>query len=174
MQNLVVSLEEKMERLLVEKIDEITQPLGDKIRGLERKLSVYEAHMQDLGVKINDKEQYSRRSCLRRTDILLPQKEKESSEECTKKAMDVFAELEVDVSEDGIDRAHRAGKKTTDNDGAEGQAMIIKLNAWTYRVALYRARKKLKDNVSTLTLHSDEQSYSNFPRHWCPVFQSRF
>ena len=145
MQNLIVSLEEKMERLLVEKINEIKKPLEDKIQGLESKLSVYEAHMQDLEVKIDDNEQYSRRSCLRITGIQLPQNEKESSEECTKKVMDVFAELEVDISEDGIDRAHRAGKKTTDDDGTEGQAMIVKLNSWKDRVAVYRARKKLED-----------------------------
>ncbi len=58
--------------------------------------------------------------------------------------MDVFAELEVDISEDGIDRAHRVGKKTTDDDGIVGQAMIIKLNSWKDRVAVYRARKKLE------------------------------
>ena len=51
MQNLIASLEGKMERLLVEKIDEIKKPLEDKIQGLENKLSVYEAHMQDLEVK---------------------------------------------------------------------------------------------------------------------------
>ena len=39
--------------------------------------------------------------------------------------MDVFAELEVDISEDGMDRAHSVGKKTTDDDGTEGQAMIV-------------------------------------------------
>ena len=145
MQKLIVRLEEKLERLLVEKIDEIKKPLEDKIQGLESKLSVYEAHMQDLEVKIDDNEQYSRRSSLRITGIPLPQNEKESSEECTKKVMDVFAELEVDISEDGIDRAHRVGKKTTDGDGIEGQAMIVKLNSWKDRVAVYRERKKLKD-----------------------------
>ena len=145
MQNLIVSLEEKMENVLVAKIDEIKKPLEDKIQTLESKLSVYEAHMQDLEVKIDDNEQYSRRSCLRITGIPLPENGKESPQECTKKVIDVFAELEVNISEDDIDRAHRVGKKTTDDDGIEGQAMIVKLYSWKDRVSVYRARKKLED-----------------------------
>ena len=101
--------------------------------------------MQDLEVKIDDNEQYSRRSCLRITGIPLPENGKESPQECTKKVIDVFAELEVNISEDDIDRAHRVGKKTTDDDGIEGQAMIVKLYSWKDRVSVYRARKKLED-----------------------------
>ena len=71
MQNLIVNLEEKMEKLLVKKMDEIKRPLEDRIQGLESKLSVYEAHMQDLEIKADDNEQYSRRSCLRITGIPL-------------------------------------------------------------------------------------------------------
>ncbi len=45
MQNLIVNLEEKMEKILVEKIAEIKKRLEDKIQSLESKLSVYEAHI---------------------------------------------------------------------------------------------------------------------------------
>ena len=92
-----------MEKLLVEKMDEIKKPLEDKIQGLESKLSVYEAHMQDLEVKAYGNEQYDRRSFLRITGIPLPQNERESSQECVEKVMDVFEELELDIPEDGID-----------------------------------------------------------------------
>ena len=145
MQNLIVNLEEKMEKLLVEKMDEIKKPLEGRIQGLESKLSVYEAHMQDLEVKADDNEQYSRRSCLRITGIPLPQNERKSSQECVEKVMDVFEELELDIPEDGIDRAHRVGKKTRVDDGSMQQSMIVKLHSWKNRVAVYHARKKPQD-----------------------------
>ena len=101
--------------------------------------------MQDLEVKADDNEQYSRRSCLRITGIPLPQNEKESSLECVEKVMDVFEELELNIPEDGIDRAHRVGKKTRVDDGSMQQSMIVKLHSWKNRVAVYHARKKLQD-----------------------------
>ena len=100
--------------------------------------------MRDLEVEADDNEQYSRRSCLRITGIPLPQNERESSQECVEKVMDVFEELELDIPEDGIDRAHRVGKKTRVDDGSM-QSMIVKLHSWKKRVAVYHARKKLED-----------------------------
>ena len=139
MQDLISKFEEKMERVLAAKIDEFIKPLKDKIQPMECKLSVYEAHMQELEVKIDDNKQYSRRSCLRITGIPLPESGKESSQECAKKVLDVFTELEVNISEDDIDRAHRMGKKARDEDGVEAQAMNVKLNAWKHKVAAYRS-----------------------------------
>ena len=126
-------------------MDEIKKPLEDRIQGLESKLSVYEAHMQDLEIKADDNEQYSRRSCLRITGIPLPQNERESSQECVEKVIGVFEELELDIPEDGIDRAHRIGKKTRVDDGSMQQSMIVKLHSWKNRVTVYHARKKLED-----------------------------
>ena len=145
MQDLISKLEEKMERVLAAKIDELVKPLEDKIQSLESKISLYEAHMEDLKVRVNDNEQYSRRSCLRIMGIPLPKSEKESSQDCAKKVMDVFMELELNISEDDIDRAHRVGKRVRDEDGMEAQTMIVKLNAWKHKVAVYRSRKKLQN-----------------------------
>ncbi len=120
------------------------KPLEVKIQSLESKLSVYEAHMQELELKINDNEQYSRRSCLRITGIPLPESGKES-QECAKKVLEVFSELELNISEGDINHAHRVGRKSRNEDRVEAQAMIVKLNAWRHKVAAYRSRKKLKN-----------------------------
>ena len=145
MQKLIVNLEEKVVTLLFAKIDEIIKPLEDRIQGLESKLPVYEAHMQDLEVKADDIEQYSDCSCLRITGIPLPKNERESSQDCVEKVMDVFEELELDIPEGEIDRAHRVGKKTRVDDGSMRQSMIVKLHSSKNRVAVYHARKKLED-----------------------------
>ena len=59
--------------------------------------------------------------------------------------MAIFNEIDVDVSADGIDRAHRVGRKGIKNDGSSSQTMIVKLHTWEDRSAIYKARKKLKN-----------------------------
>ena len=65
----------------------------------------------------------------------------------------VFEEIEVDVPEDEIDRAHRIGKKYRE-DGKNEQAMIVKFTSWKYRTAVYRARKKANKKYIQLDLTS--------------------
>ena len=79
---------------------------------------MYESHMNDLEIKIDNCEQYSRRSCLRIDGISLAQNGKESADESIGKVMEVFSEIDVDISANDIDRAHRVGRIHIKNDGS--------------------------------------------------------
>ncbi len=65
----------------------------------------------------------------------------------------IFEEIEVDVPDEGIDRAHRIGKKYIKN-GRQEQAMIVKFTSWRYRTAVYQARKKASNKFIQLDLTS--------------------
>ena len=93
----------------------------------------------DLELSIDNNEQYSRRTCLRTTNI--PCEEKETSEEVLKKKIKKNnEEAEVEIPEETIDRAHRVGRKKNKN------------KKFRHRNLFYRTRKKLKNGIK---LHID-------------------
>ena len=92
----------------------------------------------DLELSIDNNEQYSRRTCLRITNITC--EEKETNEEVLKKVKKIFnEEAEVEIPEENIDRPHRVGPKKNKN-----QAIIVKFSTFRHRTLFYRARKTLK------------------------------
>ena len=157
--DLVDKIEIKVNKLIEAEIQKTVKPLVNKLEICERKIAVYEAHFQGLEKrmekyeeKLDDAEQYSRRSCIRIFGIPLSSGS-ESSDDCIAKVKKVFEEIEVDVPEDEIDRAHRIGKKYRE-DGKNEQAMIVKFTSWKYRTAVYRARKKANKKYIQLDLTS--------------------
>ena len=128
----------------------VTKPLIGKIEILEGKMQVYEAHLRELEKRLDDAEQYSRRSSLRIYGI--PLSAKETSADCLTKVKGLFDKLSVKVPEECIDRAHRIGqiKKNSGSKNPE-KAVIVKFNSWGKRVAVYRARKELND----IAIHLD-------------------
>ena len=116
--------------------------MESKVTSLEAKIATYESHMNELELKIDDCEQYSRRSCLRIDGIPLSQNGKESAAEYIKKVMAVLSEIDVDVSADNIDRS-QSREKTYKNNDSSSQTMIVKLHAWEDRSVIYKAQKKL-------------------------------
>eukprot|EP00112_Aurelia_sp_Birch-Aquarium-sp1_P023509 Seg703.8 transcript_id=Seg703.8/GoldUCD/mRNA.D3Y31 product="hypothetical protein" protein_id=Seg703.8/GoldUCD/D3Y31 len=164
MENLLSKLEVKINQTILEEIKKATEPLFAKIEKLELK-RVYEAHFSGIEQRLDeaerrleDAEQYSRRACLRIYGIPLPSSS-ESATACLSKVKDVFKEIEVDVPDEVINRAHRIGKKERDNQGITGQAMIVKFTSWRHRTAVYRGRKKLQDKRIYLILPPREPSF---------------
>ena len=149
---LISALQDKLESAIVSKIDELRKPLEDQIEKLENKIALYESHMENLEIKIDDQEQYSRRSCLRILGIPLPTQGHESVETCMEKVQKVFDEMKVQIPKEAIDRVHRIGRKGQDQNGTLQQAMIVKFKSWNDRVSAYRARKKLKDKSIVVDL----------------------
>ncbi len=156
---LVDKIEIKVNEIIQTEIQKSVKPLVDKLEACERKLAVYEAHFQglekrmaDYEEKLDDAEQYSRKSCIRIYGIPLSS-DSENSEACIGKVKQIFEEIEVDVPDEGIDRAHRIGKKYIKN-GRQEQAMIVKFTSWRYRTAVYRARKKASNKFIQLDLTS--------------------
>ena len=100
----------------------------------------------DLELSIDNNEEYSRRTCLRITNI--PCEEKETSEEVLKKVKNLInEEADVEIPEETIDRAHRVGPKKN-----KTQAIIVKFSTFRHRTLFYRARKQLKNGIK---LHID-------------------
>ena len=147
MDKLISTLEQKLEAVINEKIELAMKPFEDRIVSLENKLSLYEAHMEKLEVEVEKAEQYSRRSCLRIYGIPVPDdaNKSETSHDCVEKVLDLCKEMEVNIPDSEIDRAHRIGSKKR-VEGVDQQAVIVKFKSWKSRCAFYRGRKKLDEN----------------------------
>ena len=104
----IITLEERLESLISTKIEEFKKLMESKIISLEKKIAMYESHMNELEIKIDGCEQYSRRSCVRIDGIPTSQNGKESAAKCI--GMEVFSDIDVDVSADDVDRTHRIGR----------------------------------------------------------------
>ena len=149
--SIVSNLEKKTMDSFKNEIELMTKPLIGKIDILERKNQVYEAHLREHDKRVDDAEQYSRRSCLRIYGV--PLSKDESSADCLTKVKELFGKLSVNVPEECIDRAHRSGQSKR-NSGSKNpeQAIIAKFKLWEKRVAVYRARKEVNDILIHLDL----------------------
>ncbi len=147
----IKSLKDEVVLLITEKLQEQEEKISaleERIDKLEASNAVLESHVAHLCKSHENQEQYSRRLCLRIDGIELPQKGvNESGEEVLGKVKKVFDELEVDVPDTVIDRAHRIGPKSKNRDGKLRQQVIVRLTTWRHRTAIYRARKKAKSPV---------------------------
>ena len=146
---LIADLEKNLKISFASEIEQITKPLVDRVEALEGKLSIYEAHLTEMENRLENAEQYSRRSCLRIFGVPLPENGDETSKNCLTKVKQVFKDLEVAVPDDCIDRAHMIGRVKTSDDGVKQQAVIVKFRSWEKRVAVYKARKKM-ENINIL------------------------
>ena len=142
--------------------DEIRQIIKEELKEIEKlssTVSLLQKHVNTLresNVALQEKcnnlehlvecnEQYSRRTCLRITNI--PCEKDETSEKVLEKIKRLVNEAGVDIPDSNIDRAHRIGPKKE-----KKQAIIVKFTTFRHRTLLYRARRKLKNGVK---LHID-------------------
>eukprot|EP00795_Rhopilema_esculentum_P004267 gene4268-20464_t len=118
-------------------IDHLHAPIkkqNDKIEMLESKIVMMERHIAQLQNNLDDNEQING----------LPpvaEGESETSEMCLEKVKNVFKELEVDVPDAVIDRAHRIGSPRNVK-GKKIHQVIVRFTTWRHRTLVYRARKK--------------------------------
>lgn len=157
MEDLINKLKVEIQDSFSSKLDEATKPLECKIAALEAKAEVHDAHMKNLeeqlgrynesgmkdkfkeydeifiaqGIQLDDMEQYSRRTCLRIFGIPV-ETSASARENCKSKVKEVFHEMEVDIKDEDIDRAHRIGKKYKEQ-GVDHQAIIVKFYSWDKR-----------------------------------------
>ena len=147
----ILRLKEEVTLLLTEKITDQEKQISvlkERIDELEGSNAVLESHVAHLRNSQENQEQYSRRLCLRIDGIELPSKDtKESGEVVLEKVKEVFNELEVDIPDAVIDRAHRIGPITAGKNGKSKQQVIVRLTTWRHRTAIYRARKKLASSI---------------------------
>lgn len=104
-------------------------------------IEILQDQISILRAKVDSQAQYDRRPNLRINGVVLPKKgESESNETVMKIVEDVCADLDVPLESNDIFRAHRVGKKKSDDDGRHHQAIIVRFRSWKTRCALYKAR----------------------------------
>ena len=87
-------------------------------------------------------EQYSKRQCLRIEGIVKPQKGK--AEDVINIVKECFAEVDVDIPDTVLDRAHKTGPVYKDESDQKTRGIIVTFNNFRYRSMFYKNRKKLK------------------------------
>ena len=98
---------------LSKKFDEKISEQSAKIEKFGSIISIYENTIDQLLVKCNDNEQYSRRSCLRIHGVEV--KEKEGKDDVMNTLEQCYSSLDVPFNPNDIDRAHLIGLSHTDN-----------------------------------------------------------
>eukprot|EP00112_Aurelia_sp_Birch-Aquarium-sp1_P019608 Seg4881.2 transcript_id=Seg4881.2/GoldUCD/mRNA.D3Y31 product="Serine/threonine-protein kinase TAO3" protein_id=Seg4881.2/GoldUCD/D3Y31 len=116
--------------------------LEERIEVLESKLAV----LDRLESRIDDGEQYSRWHCLRIHGMELPPVG--SKENCFQKTKKVIEKLNCGVGADAIDRAHRIGSVTENDQGKKFQQIIVRFKSFkdrTSKTTLDKIEKRLLD-----------------------------
>ena len=135
-----------------EAISELKREVNEKeerIAALESHVSILQNTMNLLKRRSEENEQYQRRHCLRIVGIEPVSNDiKETGENCLEKAKKVFKDLNVDVPDCSIDRAHRIGSPFKNKKGVPCHAMIVKFTTWRHRSDVYKARKGSKYSIS--------------------------
>ena len=98
---------------LSKKFDEKISEQSAKIEKFGSIISIYENTIDQLLVKCNDNEQYSRRSCLRIHGVEV--KEKEGKDDVMHTLEQCYSSLDVPFNPNDVDRAHLIGLSHTDN-----------------------------------------------------------
>ena len=143
--NLTVQFESRFEeqdariKALEERL-EIQESSMAVLQKLEERVDKKMEALEKLEQRVENGEQYSRRTCLRLYNLDLPQDG--SMEDCLQKVESFLKELNCGVTIDMVDRAHRIGERSVDDDGKTRQQMIVKFRGFRERTMVYRARKK--------------------------------
>ena len=130
----------------VESLRSDNNKLKDSITKLEAKLTT----------KIDDLEQYSRRSCVRIAGI--PETEHENTDE---HVIGLAERLNIDIGPRDIDRTHRVGPVPADTDSiADGarprpREIKVKLKSYQARLRLLQARKTLRQSKENVYINED-------------------
>ena len=138
------SLEELFNKLkdeIVKKFDEKISEQNAKIEKLESIITIHENTIDQLLVKCDDNEQYSRRSCLRIHGVEV--KENEDGDGVMNVLEDCYSSVNLQFDANDIDRAHRIGLPYTDkNSGKKVKSIIVKFRSWKARQRFYKGRPR--------------------------------
>lgn len=127
-------------------IENENRRLTEQVQMLSIKVTELETHKQTSELKMDDLEQYSRRSCLRIAGVL--ETKGESTDELV---LDIARECNVEMCIADIDRSHRVRnrKKPSDNYGTSRPCdIIVKFVSYRTRAEFMNNRFRLKNNSS--------------------------
>ena len=119
----------KLKDEIIKKIDEKFSEQNTKIEKLESIITIYENTIDQLLIKCDDNEQYSRRSCLRIHGVEI--KENEDEDGFMNVMEDSYSSVNLQFDANYIDRAQRIGLPYTDkNSGKKVKSIIVKFRSW--------------------------------------------
>ena len=153
----------EIDKLVQEKVLKETADLQNRVttletdnKNLQESITVLET---TLSTRIDDLEQYSRRSCIRIAGI--PETEHENTDD---KVLDLAAHLNIQLNPRDIDRSHRVGPVRTsatsiaDEDEPQPtrpREIIVKLRSYQARLSLLQGRKTLRENKEKVYINED-------------------
>ena len=109
------------------------------IRDLQREINISRIRLDRHDVKIDNNEQYSRRTSLKLLNVPLRKKAKNS--DIMSDILKEFERLDIPIYEEDVDRCHRTGSTYTDSKGTLQKPVLIKFTSWKARDLLYKSRK---------------------------------
>ena len=136
------SLEELFNKLkdeIMKKFDEKISEQNAKIEKLESIITIHENTIDQLLIKCDDNEQYSRRSYLRIHGVEV--KENEDEDGIMNVLEDCYSSVNLQFDANDIDRAHRIGLPYTDkNSGKKVKSIIVKFRSWKVHQRFYKGQ----------------------------------
>jgi len=141
LKNIILKQNEKIDELnkTVASLSNTVHQQEKKIEMLDSQVSVLQNSIKLLNDSREVAEQYSRRLCLRISNI--PYDENEKNENCLQKVKDVLNKLKVNVPDECLDRAHRIGRVFSTKSGENRKTTIVRFSTWRHRSDVYYSRK---------------------------------
>ena len=125
---------------LMKKIEDKFNEQNTRIEELESKLAIKQNIIDTLGIKCDDNEQYSRRSCLRVHGLDFSSDEDEG---VMKKVGKCCSDMGIKFNQNEIDRVHYIGQPYMDKMKNEKvRSLIIKFKSWKSRTTFYKSRSR--------------------------------
>ncbi|KAL8577764.1 hypothetical protein ACOMHN_001633 [Nucella lapillus] len=122
---------------------QILEPLRKEIQGLRStieelnaKIDSKDRQIMKLQDRVDELEQYGRRNSIRITSV--PEAQGESTEEVVKT---IFKAVDVQITDDMIDRTHRVGRKSSEAD-ARSRPILVKCTSYRHKSLLMAAKKR--------------------------------
>ena len=115
----------------------VSDRLLEELAGLKEKLLEKDREISLLKDQVDALEQYSRRNCVRIGPV--PESADENTDEIVKA---VAKSVDVNLTDDAIDRSHRVGKKSA--TATRDRPILVRLTSCRHKEALMKARRALK------------------------------
>ena len=127
--NSLEGLFNKLKYEIMKKFDEKISEQNAKIEKLESIITIHENTIDQLLIKCDDNEQYSRRSCLRIHGVEV--KENEDEDGIMNVLEDCYSSVNLQFDANDIDQAHRIGLPYIDNNsGKKVKSILVKFRSW--------------------------------------------
>ena len=147
-------LRDEIQQLVAIEVQKATEELHANIHQLKKTNESLTITVQELQLKIDDLEQYSRRSCVRISGV-----SDTDGENVTGIVMDLANRIHADVTPRDIDRSHRVGSKFDRNrdngNRRKDRDIIVKFTNSSARLEFLKGRKVLREQKAKVFINED-------------------